>query len=123
MRDVDLYLINKKLDLILAYCRSIIAKENQALTDFSSITSAITNEETVEGSVVTLLQQLSQQLQANANDPAQVQAIAQQITTDATNLAQAVQANTPADPNAPPVDPNAPPASGSRGGSGQGHGR
>jgi len=53
-------------------------------------------EGTVEQSAITLLQGLSAQLTAAKNDPAQIQAIADEIDANSASLAAAVSANTPA---------------------------
>jgi hypothetical protein len=50
-------------------------------------------EETVEQSAITLLQGLSAQLKDAKNDPAKIQAIADEIDSDSANLAAAVAAN------------------------------
>lgn len=56
----------------------------------------VDNEATVEQSAITLLQGLSAQIKANANDPAKLQALADEVDANATSLAAAVTANTPA---------------------------
>ena len=66
-----------------------------ALTDLQA---AVTNEQTVEAGVITLLQTLSADLKAAiaANDPAALEAVVTSINTNAAALAAAVTANTPA---------------------------
>ena len=78
---------------------SLHMEENMAL-DLTSLTAAATNEATVEASAVALLQSISTQLSAAAGDPAAVQAIADQLNSQAQSLADAVVANTPAAPTA-----------------------
>ena len=66
--------------------------------DLTALTQAVTNNTTVEGSAVTLIQTLADELKANAGDPAAVQALADQINASAKALGDAVAANTPAAP-------------------------
>ena len=68
------------------------------MATLQDITAAVAEEKTVEDSVVTLLQTLSADLKAALanNDPAAMQAIVDQINANATTLASAVTANTPA---------------------------
>ena len=89
---------DQKLDRIIAMLNTLITKENQEMAVLQDIQAAVTAEKTVEDSVVTLLTSISAQLKAAlaANDPAAVQAIVDQINTNAATLAAAVTANTPA---------------------------
>lgn len=89
--------IEAKLDLLLV-------KEQKLMATIQDVQNAVTSETTVVGSVVTLLNQLSAQLQAAIaqNDPAALQALVTSINANATTLANAVTANTPAAPPAPP---------------------
>ena len=64
--------------------------------DLTAIETAVTNETTVEQSAIVLLQGLSAQLASLKNDPAAIQALADQINKNAQALADAVVANTPA---------------------------
>lgn len=67
------------------------------MASLDAIINAVAAERTVEDSVVALLSQLSSDLQnaINANDPVQIQAIADNITANTDRLSQAVAANTP----------------------------
>jgi hypothetical protein len=78
-------------------------EETQIMATIADIQAAVANETTVEQGVITLLGQLSQELQAAiaANDPAAMQAVVDQINANSANLAAAVQANTPAAPAGP----------------------
>lgn len=81
-----------------------LQQEGQSLmATITDVQTAVANETTVEQSAITLLQQLSQMLQAAlaANDPAQVQAVVDQINANAQALSDAVAANTPAAPATP----------------------
>ena len=89
---------DQKLDRIISMLNTLINKETKIMATLADIQSAVTAEKTVEDSVVTLLQSLSAQLAAAiaSGNPAQVQAIVDQINTNAASLAAAVTANTPA---------------------------
>lgn len=70
------------------------------MATLDAITTAVTNEETVEASIIALVQGIAQQLKdliaAGNVTPAQVQAVADQIDADTAALSAAVVANTPA---------------------------
>lgn len=65
-------------------------------------------------SAVTLLNDLSARIADAADDPAEIQAIAAELSAQSTSLAEAVAANTPAAPDTPvdetPVDDGTEPA-------------
>lgn len=71
------------------------------MLDLTALTTAVSNEQSVEASAITLLSGLTTELNTliansgNTVDPAALQAIVTQITTNATTLAAAVTANTP----------------------------
>jgi hypothetical protein len=76
-------------------------------TALENLQAAVAAEATVEASVVTLLTTLSADLQSAiaSNNPAAIQAVADQIAANTATLAAAVTANTPA-----PAAPAAPTA-------------
>ena len=80
----------------------------------AALTTAVANETTVDESVETLLVNLSAQIAAvsPAGDNPAIDALVLTMQTNATSLAEAVKANTPAAPPAPapPVAPPAAPA-------------
>lgn len=94
--------INKKLDQII----NLLTQQKETLTtvmiDLSQLQQAVTDEKTVEDSVVTLLGTLSSKISeliaasGNAVDPAALQDIVNQINNNKAALAAAVTANTPA---------------------------
>jgi len=65
-------------------------------TDLTRLTAAVERDKTVNESAVTLLTQLSQMIRDNANDPAALNALADQLDAQQQALADAVVANTPA---------------------------
>ena len=75
------------------------------MATLADIQAAVARETSVETSVVTLLQNISSQLQAAlaSNDPVAMQAVVDQLNTNAQTLADAVTANTP--PPAPEPAP------------------
>lgn len=64
--------------------------------DLTRLTAAVEKEKTVDESAATLLAQLSGLLKAHANDPAAINALADQLDVQSDALAAAVTANTPA---------------------------
>ena len=81
--------IDTKLDLILE-------KEGIIMSDLTSLTAQVTQNTSVEGSAVTLIQGLAAQITAAGTDPVALAALTTQLNTSATALAAAVAANTPA---------------------------
>lgn len=84
--------------------RRIVAEElvhlhhemRKIMATLDALTAAVTNENTVIDSAITLLTEISAQLSAAATDPAAVQALADEINAKAQTLADAITANTPA---------------------------
>lgn len=64
----------------------------------AALVAKVSEQSTVIESAITLLNGLSSQLQAAADDPAQIQAIIDQVAAQSAALAGAVAANTPAQP-------------------------
>lgn len=71
-----------------------------ATTDeaIATLVTTVSAQGTVIESAITLLNGLAAQLEAAKDDPAQIQAIIDQVTAQSGALAAAVQANTPAAP-------------------------
>lgn len=68
------------------------------MADFSAVQTEITENGDAIASAVALLGNLSQQIRDAGNDPAAIQALADQLDANTQALAQAVVANTPAAP-------------------------
>lgn len=70
------------------------------MATLADIQAAVAAEQTVEESIITLLNQISQQLKdaIAANDPAAMQTVVDQIDANRQRLADAVTANTSAAP-------------------------
>jgi hypothetical protein len=109
---------NKKLDLILANQKTILAAlgdlqqgESTTMLDLTALKTAVANEKTVEDSAIQLIQGIAAQLKAlisqsgNTVDPATLQTIVDSMTAEQSALAAAVAANTPAAPPVPAPSP------------------
>lgn len=68
----------------------------------------VAENNTLIGSVTTLLSELSERIRENAEDPVALNALANDLDAQNAALAAAVEANTPTAP-APPVPPEEPP--------------
>lgn len=70
------------------------------MASIDDIQARVTAQKTVVDSAVTLLQEISAELKAAlaSNDPAAVQAVIDSLDANTKELADAVQANTPASP-------------------------
>jgi hypothetical protein len=75
----------------------------QIMATMADIQAAVAAETTVEQSVISLLGQLSSELQAAiaANDPVAMQAVVDSINANSASLAAAVTSNTPVVPTPP----------------------
>lgn len=85
--------------------KNLISKgETNLSTDLTTLQNDVAAEETVEASVVTLLQNLTQAVKDAGTDPVALKAVTDKIEADTVVLAAAVTANTPAAPApAPPA--------------------
>lgn len=88
--------IERKLDRLLVLAGAITNKETLVMADVTKIQADVAAQNTVVGSVVTLLQQLKTSLDAAGTDPAALAALSQQIEANTQALSAAVVANTPA---------------------------
>ena len=91
----ELFEVNRKLDLILNF---LTGMEKTIMADLSSLTTAVTNETSVNQSAITLLNGLSAALTAAGTDPVALAALATQINSNASALSAAITANTPVTP-------------------------
>lgn len=62
------------------------------------LTASVAANTTVDQSILDLVTRLAQEVRDNANDPAALNALADQIDADAQRITEAVNANTPAPP-------------------------
>jgi hypothetical protein len=68
--------------------------------DFTALEAAVTEDESVDSSAATLLKTLFDEVEANKNNPAAIQAIVDRVRATNAKLAAAVSANTPSAPPA-----------------------
>ncbi len=68
---------------------------NTMSLNFTDLTTAVTAETTVEQSAITLIQQLAAAILESSSDQDEVETLATQLQSEASNLSAAVVANTP----------------------------
>lgn len=90
-------ILNAVIDLGAAQATAITNLED-IMADLTAITASVTENTSAAQSAVTLLNQLGDLIEANATDPAALQALADQLHANSQALADAVVANTPAAP-------------------------
>jgi len=90
---------------VVSLLKTILEKEKATMATLADIKAKVDAEKTVEDSIVTLLTSVSQQLKdaIASNDPAAMQAIADELDANTAALSAAVTANTPAAPVEPTV--------------------
>lgn len=81
----------------LSHIEELMANTDQVI---AALVAKVTEHGTVIESAVTLITGLSAALEAAKDDPAQLQAVIDQVNTQSAALAAAVAANTPAAPAA-----------------------
>jgi hypothetical protein len=106
------YHVHQKLDIILQNQQAILdllvlldRKADEEMSDLSALTTEVENNTAVDSSAIELLNGLSLQLAALANNPVAIQALAAELAQSSAALANAVLANTPAAVEPPPVEP------------------
>jgi hypothetical protein len=102
-----LRLLNAKLDLLAVrsetqgeMSEASAERERQMALDLTSLQREVEANKDAVQSVVTVINRLASQLEAEKGDPAAVQAIVDQLRANTQVLGQAVTKNTTADPNA-----------------------
>lgn len=109
--DGRLAAIERQLGSLVTVLETIVNLETKMSAEFEAaiadLASKVEQTTTVVGSAVTLIQDLATLIAEQANDPAQVQALAATLGTTADQLAAAVAVNTPSEPAPvePPVEP------------------
>ena len=103
-RRLDAILANQAI--ILAEVRALTTQGTTIMSALDNLTAQVTSVASLEQSAVTMIQGLAQQIKGAANDPAAIQALADQLSASAAPLAAAIAANTPAAPA--PATPAAP---------------
>jgi hypothetical protein len=85
------------LEEILGELRSIHERLSVMSADLTVLTAEVENIETVGDSIISLLNGIAEQLRAAQADPAAISALANRLTAQAKEIADAVAANTPAE--------------------------
>jgi hypothetical protein len=95
--------LNRKLDLIIAQQRALMAQGGRMGVELDALTAQVKANTDLEGSVATLIQGLAAKVQEEADalkaagaDTTQLQALTSQLKGSADALSAAVVANTPA---------------------------
>lgn len=92
-------------ETLLWYLGKILKKENQIMATLQDVLVETHNESDLDDSIITLLNGIVQQLKdAQASqDPAQIQAVIDQIASNKKKLSDAITANTPVNPTPAPA--------------------
>jgi prefoldin subunit 5 len=97
--------ITKRLERIedkLDQLRGLFTQAREAImADLDSLAEEVERNTAVDQSAITLLNGLAAQIESLKSDPAALQALVDDLRASSTNLANAVAANTPAEPSAP----------------------
>lgn len=96
MKFSTLYYLDRRFDRLERLLGVVLNKERHILMDLNTIQTKVNENGDVEASAIILLGQLSDLIRAGANDPVQMQAIADKLDVDKAALAAAIVANTPA---------------------------
>ena len=86
----------KKLENLLF---AIATTEKEEAMTLAQLKVQVEKNTAIEESAVSLINGIAQQLKNAANDPAAIQALADELTQSGTDLAAAITANTPAAPS------------------------
>jgi len=89
-----------KLDQILAKLFQIQQKEETMSSQLAALQAQVEKNTTIEESAVALINGLAAQIASLKDDPVALQALADSLTASGNDLSNAIQANTPTDPNA-----------------------
>jgi hypothetical protein len=84
------------MDEILATLRELKQQGVKIMADLTNLTAQVKANTDVEASAIVLLNGLSAQIASIKNDPVALQALADQLKTSGSALADAITANTPA---------------------------
>jgi uncharacterized protein YoxC len=90
--------IIEKLDALSLKSSQINSREEHIMATIDDLTKDVQDNSDATQSAITLLNNLSTAINQAKNDPAALQALANQLQANSQALAQAVVANTPAQP-------------------------
>ncbi len=99
--DVRLYLIDRKLDLLLFEVGALNREVAKMSVIVDRLKASVEHLTSVNGSVVALIQALAQQVRDMKDDPVALVKLADDVDAQAAALAAAVTANTPTPPTPP----------------------
>jgi hypothetical protein len=94
----DLHKILWRLDFLIAASGATLLAEGAIMAQLDDLKAQVTKNTEIEASAVVLIQGIAQKLKdaIAAGDPAALAALATELNTSATSLADAITANTPA---------------------------
>jgi chromosome segregation ATPase len=90
--------INLKLDAILNRLASIQKKEERIMASLDDIELAVTENTTLDGSIVEMVNGLAAQIEALKTDPVKLAALATSLRASSAAITAAILANTPVEP-------------------------
>ncbi len=93
--------IMRRLGWMEEALKTILARLNKMALNFSRVEQEVSEISSVVDSAVTLLQQVAQEIRDSAGNQAKLDKLATDLDAKATALAEAIAANTPADPENP----------------------
>lgn len=88
--------LNDKLDSISKRLDFLAAEEKTIIMDLTTLKAQVDKNRDLEESAVTLITGIAKQLAAAKTDPAAIQALSDELTASASDLATAITNNTPA---------------------------
>ncbi len=88
--------IERKLDALTAAAARILAKETDMAGELDALKAQVSQNTTVIGSAIALIQGLKAKLDAAGTDPAALAALSAELGAQDQALADAITANTPA---------------------------
>jgi hypothetical protein len=94
----DFKKINLKLDAILNRLASIQKKEERIMASLLDLEAAVTENTTLDGSIIELVNGLAVQIDALKTDPVKLAALATSLRASSAAISAAILANTPAEP-------------------------
>jgi hypothetical protein len=92
--------VNEKLNAILNLLRESKTREVHMSAEMDALAAAVTENTTLDDSIINLLNGIAAQLTATAGDKAQALALAAELNAKSAALSAAITANTPAAPPA-----------------------
>lgn len=98
----DLTVINHKLDIILKILQRMYQMEVHMTQELDSLEVAVAENESLDDSIVVLLNGIAAQLAAIKDDPKRIAALAASLVAKSQVLKDAILANTPVEPTPEP---------------------